>query len=90
MLNKGKKMITQSVIPYPAIVEHGAWGAKLRFIDFPHLTVEGANIDEVTSRGRDMLLRELVNLVKESKKAPSPTPPLEYADEAHVMLIDPL
>ncbi|CAB3740074.1 Tyrosine recombinase XerC [Paraburkholderia phenoliruptrix] len=90
MLNKGKKMITQTVIPYPAIVGSEPDATTLEFIDFPHLRVEGGSVDDVTARAKDMLLRELVNMMKESKKAPAPTPPLEYAEDTHVLLIDPL
>lgn len=76
--------------PYPAIVGSEAYGTTLEFIDFPHLRVEGGSVDDVTARAKDMLLRELVNMMKASKKAPAPTPPLEYTEDAHVLLIDPL
>ncbi|MFC7633420.1 site-specific integrase [Paraburkholderia humisilvae] len=90
MLNKGKKVITQAVIPYPAIVGNNPHGTTLQFIDFPHLRVDGGSVDDVATRAKDILLRELVNLVRDSKKAPAPTPPLEYSEDAHVLLIDPL
>lgn len=89
-LNKGKRVIVQTVVPYPASVSSTSDGIKLQFLDFTHLELNGSDVDDVTGRARDLLLRELVNLVRTSKKAPSPTPPLEYADQSHVFLIDPL
>jgi hypothetical protein len=89
-LNKGKRVITQTVIPYPAALEEREGCIQLQFLDFVHLNLLGSDIDDVTTRARDMLLRELVNLVRASKRAPPPTPPLEYADSSCVFLIDPL
>lgn len=89
-LNRGKRVIVQTVVPYPASVSSTGDGIKLQFLDFTHLELHGSDVDDVTGRARDLLLRELVNIVRTSKKAPSPTPPLEYADQSHVFLIDPL
>ena len=89
-LNKGKRVINQTVRPYPASLQESEGQINLQFLDFGHLTLHGTDIDDVTSRARDMLLRELVNFLRTSKRAPPPTPPLEYADSSHVLLIDPL
>lgn len=89
-LNRGKRVIVQTVVPYPASVSSTEQGIKLQFLDFTHLELHGADVDDVAGRARDILLRELVNIVRTSKKAPSPTPPVEYADRDHVLLIDPL
>ncbi|MDR8877460.1 Tyrosine recombinase XerC [Burkholderia multivorans] len=90
MLNRGKRVISQAIVPYPAMLERDEHRVTLQFMDFGHLRLEGTDADEVAARARDVLLRELVNLVRESKKPPSPTPPLEYEDNAHALLIDPL
>lgn len=89
-LNKGRRVITQTVIPYPAALSKTEDGIVLQFMDFEHLSIRGDDAGEVATRARDVLLRELVGLMKDSKRAPLPTPPLEYADNAHVLLIDPL
>lgn len=89
-LNLGKRIISQAVIPYPAIVSEAEGQITLQFLDFAHLQLQGSNVVDLASRASDLLLRELVSLVKDSKKTPAPTPPLEYAEAAHVMLIDPL
>jgi integrase len=90
VLNKGKRVISQTVVPYPAALSREEGGIVLQFMDFEHLRLQGTDADEVAARARDVLLRELVTLVRDSKRAPLPTPPLEYADSSHVLLIDPL
>jgi integrase len=89
-LNLGKRVITQTVVPYPASLGEADGNITLQFLDLPHIQLRGDNIDDITIRARDLLLRELVNRLKSSQKAPLPTPPLEYADSVHVVLIDPL
>ncbi|KVV07498.1 DNA recombinase [Burkholderia ubonensis] len=89
-LNRGRQLITQSVVPYPASLSESGGGFTLQFVDFAHLRLEGVDIDDVASRARDLLLRELVTHVRESRRPPLPTPPLDYRDSGHVMLIDPL
>ncbi|GEM_PF-177324 len=89
-LNLGKRIISQTVIPYPATVSEDGGQITLQFLDFAHLQLQGSNVVDLASRASDLLLRELVSLVRDSKKTPAPTPPLEYAETAHVMLIDPL
>jgi integrase len=89
-LNKGKRVISQAIVPYPASLAQTEGSITLQFMDFEHLSLQGNDVDDVVARARDVLLRELVNLVKDSKKTPLPTPPLEYAESSHVVLIDPL
>ncbi|KVO15206.1 site-specific integrase [Burkholderia ubonensis] len=89
-LNKGKQVISQTIVPYPAALSEEEGEVTLQFMDFEHLRLQGNDLEDVAARARDALLRELVNLVRLSKKAPVPTPPLEYVDNAHVVLIDPL
>ncbi|MDR8976072.1 tyrosine-type recombinase/integrase [Burkholderia multivorans] len=69
MLNRGKRVISQAIVPYPAMLERDEHRVTLQFMDFGHLRLEGTDADEVAARARDVLLRELVNLVRESKKA---------------------
>ncbi|MCA7889715.1 site-specific integrase [Burkholderia contaminans] len=90
MLNRGKRVISQAIVPYPAMLERNEQRITLQFMDFAHIRLEGTDADEVAARARDVLLRELVNLVRDSKKPPTPTPPLEYEDNAQALLIDPL
>jgi integrase len=89
-LNKGKRVIVETVVPYPASVTTSDIGFTLQFLDFGHLQISGHDVDEVSARAKDLLLRELVNLVRASSKAPTPTPPLEYTDSSQILLIDPL
>lgn len=89
-LNLGKRVITQTVVPYPAALGIDAGNVVLQFLDFSDIKLHGDDVDDVTARASDVLLRELINRIKNSQRAPTPTPPLEYADNSHVLLIDPL
>lgn len=90
MLHRGKRVLSQTIVPYPALIEKEGPRVTLQFVDFDHLRLEGTNADEVAERARDALLRELVNLVRDAKKPPAPTPLFEYEDNAQAVLIDPL
>ncbi|WP_207002633.1 site-specific integrase [Trinickia mobilis] len=89
-LLRSKRVIAQAVVPYPALIVSDADAIQLRFIDFEHLAVDGVDVDDVTARARDLLLRELVTLLRDSKKAPLPTAPVDYDDGAHIVLVHPL
>ncbi len=89
-LNNGKRVIKQTVVPYPASLTVAENQYVLQFLDISHLQIQGDTLDDVTTRAKDALLRHLVTLVRSSTKAPAPTPPLEYADDGHILLIDPL
>jgi hypothetical protein len=89
-LLRGKRVIAQSVIPYPARIVADDDSIRLRFIDFDHLAIEGPDVDDVTTRAGDLLLRELVTLLRDSKKVPVPTAPIDYDEGAPIVLVNPL
>jgi len=89
-LMRGKRVIAESVIPYPALVTTDAELIHIKFLDFDHLCVQGSDMEEVSLRAKDVLLRALITLLRDSKKAPTPTAPLDYDDGAHIMLVQPL
>ncbi|PCE30057.1 integrase [Burkholderia ubonensis subsp. mesacidophila] len=90
MLHRGKRVISQAIVPYPAMIERDEQRVTLQFMDFAHLRLEGTDADEVAARARDVLLRELVSMVRDSRKPPTPTPLFEYEENGHAVLIDPL
>ncbi|MDN7880127.1 site-specific integrase [Burkholderia aenigmatica] len=89
-LQRGKQVISQIVVPYPAIVKHDDQRVTLEFVDFAHLRLDGVDADDVAARARDILLRELVNCVRASIKPPVPTPVGEGLIDAQAILIHPL
>lgn len=63
---------------------------KMQFVAFSHLIVEGTDAAEVAARARDVLLRELVKAVGESRRPPRPSRPVESDGRRHAIVVNPL
>lgn len=88
--NRGRQLISKTIVPYPAALSESEGAITLQFVDFAHLRLDGIDIDEVACRARDLLLRELVSHVCESRRPPTPTPLVDFRDREQVLLINPL
>lgn len=64
--------------------------SKIQFVDFSHLIVEGTDADEVAARAPDVLLREHVKAVRESRRPPTPSRPVESDGSRHAIVVNPL
>ncbi len=89
-LNRGRRVVTEAVVPYPAFIQQVGKQVTLQFVDFTHLIVEGTDADEVAARARDVLLRELVKAVRESRRPPTPSRPVESDGSCHAIVVNPL
>ncbi|MEY8174679.1 site-specific integrase [Burkholderia multivorans] len=89
-LHSTKRLISQIVVPYPALITREGDRVKLEFVDFSHLRLDGSDADEVAARARDMLLRELINCVTASNRPPTPTPADAVCGDGQTLLINPL
>ncbi|WP_366920060.1 tyrosine-type recombinase/integrase [Burkholderia cepacia] len=89
-LNRGRRVVNEAVVPYPAIIRQAGNQVTLQFVDFSHLRVEGTDANEVAARARDVLLRELVTAVKESRRPPTPTRSVESDGAYRAIVICPL
>lgn len=87
-LNRGRRVVTEAVVPYPAFIQQVGKQVTLQFVDFTHLIVEGTDADEVAARARDVLLRELVKAVRESRRPPTPSRPVESDGSCHAIVVN--
>jgi len=89
--HKGKQVIFDNLVPYPALLtpENGVFSVRL--LDFEGVEVQSTDFNEVMKLAQDALLRTLLRLMKEtSGKLPSPDQFLESVDEAMIIMVDPL
>lgn len=89
--NKGKQVIFDNLVPYPALVDESGEGCEVRLLDFEDLVVNGADREAALCSARDALLRRILMSMKyESVQLPAPDQFLELVDERRVVMIDPL
>lgn len=89
--NKGKQVIFDHLVPYPAVLKSEPGQCMVRLLDFDDLVVHGDDVDNVINLARDALLRRILNAMKdEAVKIPPPDQFLELVDERQIVMIDPL
>lgn len=88
--NKGKQVVIDYLVPYPAQMKTVDNHVILDLLDFDELVVSGVCIQSTIKSAQDALLRRIVNLIKESKHVPPPDQYLENIDECHLVMIDPM
>lgn len=89
--NKGKQVIFDNLVPYPAVVEHQDDGCSVRLLDFDGLIAKGHDMDSAVRTARDALLRRiLASMRDDGTSIPAPDQFLEHVDESRVVMIDPL
>jgi len=88
--NRAKAAVLSHMVPYPALVQRTQENISIRLLDFDGLEVHGIDIDSVTDRARDALMRKLMHLIRESAPIPSPDQYLDSVDDDDVFMLDPL
>lgn len=89
--SKGKQVVLQNLIPYPALLGKNDAGYTIRLLDFDDITVVGENIDSVIRFAQDALLRKIISsLANNLMDIPQPDQYLETVNEQDVVLIHPL
>lgn len=88
--SKGKQTVINYLIPYPAAVEDMADSVRIRVLDFDDMTVTGPCRDSAIRAAQDVLLRCLVNMMRDSVSIPTPDQYLEQIDEGLLTMIDPM
>lgn len=56
-LNKGKQVISQTIVPYPAALSEAEGEVTLQFMDFEHLRLQGNDLEDVAARARCAVAR---------------------------------
>ena len=88
--NKGKQVIINHLIPYPATVEANNGRFQIRLLDFEDLDAHGECHESAVRSAQDVLLRRLLIMMRRSEKIPAPDQYLDPVDERYVIMIDPL
>lgn len=88
--NKGKQVVIDHLIPYPATVEEHHDRLQVRLLDFEDLAGHGQCHDSAIRVAQDALLRKLLTMIRQSEAIPEPDQYLEFVDEKRVIMIDPL
>lgn len=89
--HKGRQVIFDCLIPYPALVEQVESGFKVRMLDFVDIEIEDSNEEKAMRQIKDALLRRLLSGMRSGNNGlPAPDQYLEIVDENQVVMIDPL
>ena len=88
--HKGKQVVIDHLIPYPAAVEERHDRIQVRLLDFEGLAGHGQCHDSAIRIAQDALLRRLLTMIRQSEAIPAPDQYLEFVDEKRVIMIDPL
>lgn len=88
--SKGKQMVIDHLIPYPAAFETSGDHFSVRLLDFDGVVGHGYDPGSAMRGAQDALLRKLLTLIRESEPIPSPDQYLDAIDESKVIMIDPM
>lgn len=88
--HKGRQVVIDHLIPYPAAVEEQDGAVRVRLLDFDDLVGTAPSADLAIRVAQDALLRRIINLMRESAPIPPPDQYLDAVDEHRVVMIDPL
>ena len=89
--SKGKQVILDNLIPYPAVVERQMDGYQVRLLDFDDLVGCGSDRDSAIRIAQDALLRKILTSMRGNGiSIPAPDQYLENIDQSRVVMIDPL
>lgn len=88
--SKGKQMVMDHLIPYPAAVESDGGDVSVRLLDFDGVIGRGADAGLAMRGAQDALLRKLMTLIRESAPIPSPDQYLDAVNESNLVMVDPM
>lgn len=89
--NKGKQVIFDNLVPYPAVVEMQFERFLVRLLDFDDLIGTGVDRESAIKSAQDVLLRKILNSMRDSSASiPAPDQFMTVVDETQIVMIDPL
>lgn len=88
--NKGRQLLFDHLIPYPATVSHSTSGVvQVNLLDFG-MTADGPCRATAIQAAQDLLLRQIVQGIKSSTALPLPDQYLDNIDDRRIIMIDPI
>lgn len=88
--NKGKQVILDHLVPYPATVTEIQSNYRVKLLDFEDLVANGSTRSSAIQTAQDLLLRTILHAMRESRPVPPPDQYLDEVHEASVIMIDPM
>jgi len=88
--SKGRQVVINHLIPYPAAVSQTSTGVTIRLLDFEDLSATSESRETALSLAQDQLLRRLMTSLRDADPIPPPDQYLEMIDERRVVMVDPL
>jgi len=88
--SKGKQTVIDHLIPYPAALENTADSVRIRLLDFDDITATGPCRESAIRAAQDVLLRCIVNMMRDSISIPAPDQYLELVEDERLLMIDPM
>lgn len=88
--SKGRQVVINHLIPYPAIVLQVENNVSVRFLDFEEPLITSACRDTALAAAQDRLLRRLMTALRDAAPIPAPDQYLELVEESRIVMIDPL
>jgi integrase len=88
--SRGKQMVLNHLIPYPAIMETQGDQVQIRLLDFDDLVGNGKCHESAIQVAQDILLRRLLLMIRREAALPVPDQYLDLIDERCLIMVDPL
>ncbi|MBA1280424.1 site-specific integrase [Stutzerimonas stutzeri] len=88
--NKGRQLVINHLIPYPAALIASSSDVTVKILDFEDLIVVGNTYADAIGQAQNELLRRIMTLLRESGKIPQPDQYLDTVDEGSIVMVDPL
>lgn len=88
--HKGKQVVLNHMIPYPAEIILKGQQCAVRVLDFENMVGLGLSQESAILAAQDALLRRIMTSIRDAISIPPPNQYLEVIDEQKVIMIDPL
>ncbi|HHQ2687686.1 site-specific integrase [Pseudomonas aeruginosa] len=88
--NRGRQVVINHLIPYPATVVHSSNVVTIRILDFDGLSASAPTRESALMLAQDQLLRRLMTSLRDAETIPQPDQYLEMVSEKDLVMIDPL
>ena len=88
--SKGKQMVIDHLIPYPAAIEEKDKQVVVRLLDFDGVIGHGPDSDAAMQGAQDALLRKLLMLIRASEPIPAPDQYLDNIPDNLLVMVDPM
>ncbi|KUM04284.1 site-specific integrase [Chromobacterium subtsugae] len=88
--NKGKQVVLDHMVPYPAVIMRRKDTVTIRLLDFDDLQETAPDEHLAVRLAQDALLRRLMTSMRDATPIPPADQYLDSVDERHIIMIDPL